>query len=438
MDNNTAAIKKHLVKEYFLHFPMEAARVMNSFPTDKILHYLEIMPVDTIVPVFCKMNPEIAAVAAKTMDQKLFKKVFTKVDTPLAARLLSRLNKEDVKKRLKWLPPVKAREIEDFLTYGPDTAGYIMETGVIVFHPDNVVQDVLDRIRKLGDDRIRSIYIIDDDGYLLGKIPIQTIAISQPGDTLRHLYIDAPRVNAMDDREDALEIMEKENLLQVPVTDINNKLLGIIKNDALMSAVKMESTENVQAMFGAGREERALSKVSYAVKKRLPWLQVNLATAFIASMVVGVFEDTIAQITILAIFLPVVAGQSGNTGSQALAVTMRGLALREIRISQWFVVARKELFVGFINGVAVALTTGTIVFFWSSSAGIAIVIAISMVLSMMVAGFSGAGIPMALKAIGQDPATSSSILLTTVTDITGFFSFLGLATVLMSVLGIAS
>ncbi|MCB0580274.1 MAG: magnesium transporter [Phaeodactylibacter sp.] len=179
-----------------------------------------------------------------------------------------------------------------------------------------------------------------------------------------------------------------------------------------------------------------MSKVSFAVRKRLLWLQVNLATAFMALVAVGFFEDTIAEITILAVFLPVVAGQSGNTGSQALAVTMRGLALREIRISQWFKVAKKEIMVGFINGLAVAFTTGVIVYFWASSFGIALVIAISMVLSMMIAGFSGAGIPMALKAAGQDSATSSSIILTTVTDICGFLSFLGLATALASALGI--
>jgi magnesium transporter len=204
----------------------------------------------------------------------------------------------------------------------------------------------------------------------------------------------------------------------------------------VISATKEEITENMQAMFGAGREEQALSKVSLAVRKRLPWLQVNLATAFLASLVVGFFEDTIAKITILAVFLPVVAGQSGNTGSQALAVTMRGLALKEIRISQWFKVARKEIMVGFFNGIAVSLTTGIIVYFWASSLGIAIVIGISMVISMIIAGFAGAVIPMLLKAIGQDPATSSSIILTTVTDICGFLSFLGLATALSSALGI--
>jgi magnesium transporter len=131
-----------------------------------------------------------------------------------------------------------------------------------------------------------------------------------------------------------------------------------------------------------------------------------------------------------------VAGQSGNTGSQALAVTMRGLALREIRISQWLKVAKKEIIVGFINGVAVALVTSIIVYFWASSAGIAVVIGLSMIISMMIAGFSGAVIPVILKALGQDPATSSSIILTTVTDICGFLSFLGLATALSSVLGI--
>lgn len=230
--------------------------------------------------------------------------------------------------------------------------------------------------------------------------------------------------------------MEERKLINLPVVDINNHLLGVIRNDVLVDATKLDITQDVQALFGAGREERALSKVSLAVRKRLPWLQINLGTAFLAASVVAIFEDTISRITVLAVFLPVVAGQSGNTGSQALAVTMRGLALREIGISQWFVVARKELLVSAINGVAVALTTSIIVFFWASSFGLSIVIGISMILSMAIAGLSGALIPMILQSLGQDPASSSSIILTTITDIVGFLSFLGLATALASVLGI--
>jgi magnesium transporter len=243
-------------------------------------------------------------------------------------------------------------------------------------------------------------------------------------------------INALAPREDVVELLEESKIIHLPVIDINNKLLGVIRNDELVAASKEDATEDLQAMFGAGREERALSKVSFAVRSRLPWLHINLVTAFLAATVVGIFEDTIARITVLAVFLPVVAGQSGNTGSQALAVVMRALALREIRISQWFKVARKEIMVGLINGIAVALTTSIIVYFWASSFGLAVVIGISMVISMVIAGFSGAVIPILLKALGQDPATSSSIVLTTVTDIFGFLSFLGLATVLADVLNI--
>jgi len=437
MNEISSSAKQKLILSYFHKFPMESALILDTFPVKKILHYLEKMPDNQLREVFSRLNPEIAAKVINEMDDKLFIRLYSKIDTHFGARILSRLGKEDIRNKLRLLPGILSSELQEFMTYSPDSAGYLMETSVITFKVENVVRDVLKKIRKHGDKHIMAVYIIDESGALIGKIPIQLIAVSKPNDKLDLLKIPAPHVNAMSSKEDVLEILEKENLIQVPVTDISNKLLGVIRNDVVISTAKQELSEDMQTMFGAGREEQALSKVSLAVKKRLPWLQVNLATAFLASMVVGLFEDTIAQITILAIFLPVVAGQSGNTGSQALAVTMRGLALREIRISQWFKVARKELFVGFINGVAVAITTGTIVFFWASSLGIAIVIAISMVLSMMIAGFSGAAIPMALKAIGQDPATSSSIILTTVTDITGFFSFLGLATALASVFGIA-
>ncbi len=181
-------------------------------------------------------------------------------------------------------------------------------------------------------------------------------------------------------------------------------------------------------------EERALSSPWFSVRKRLPWLQVNLVTAFMAASVVGLFEGTIAQVTALAVLLPVVAGQSGNTGAQALAVTIRGLTLREIRVDQWFKVARKEFIAGFLNGVAVAFTTGIGVLIWSKSWGLTGVICLSMVISMAVAGLSGAAIPVLLKALKQDPAQSSSIVLTTVTDIVGFFSFLGFATLFMDIL----
>jgi magnesium transporter len=216
--------------------------------------------------------------------------------------------------------------------------------------------------------------------------------------------------------------------------DVQGRLLGVIRHDALVTAAQEEASLDIPTMVGASKEERALSRVPFAVRKRLPWLQVNLGTAFLAASVVGIFEETIARFTALAVLLPVVAGQSGNTGAQALAVTMRGLALREVRVLQWMRVLWKEVNVGFLNGVVIALTTSAFVYVWSSSVGLSLVIGTSMVLSMAIAGLAGGGIPLLLTALGQDPAQSSSIILTTVTDVVGFFSFLGIATLLSGML----
>jgi magnesium transporter len=211
-------------------------------------------------------------------------------------------------------------------------------------------------------------------------------------------------------------------------------MLGVIRHAALVEAAQEEASVDLQTMVGASRDERALSPSFFAVRRRLPWLQVNLLTAFLASSVVGLFEDTIARFTALAVLLPIVAGQSGNTGAQALAVTMRGLALREVRARHWLRVAAKETSAAAINGLAIALTSCLGVWWWSGSPGLVLVIGLSMLLSMTLAGLSGALIPMALTAARQDPAQASSILLTTVTDVVGFLSFLGIATALAGLL----
>ena len=235
-------------------------------------------------------------------------------------------------------------------------------------------------------------------------------------------------------REEVVEMLTKTNTTLLPVLDLDGQLLGVIRQEALIQAVQEEATAGVQTMVGVSKDERALSSPLFAVRKRLPWLNINLLTAFLAAAVVGLFESTIAQFTALAVLLPVVAGQSGNTGAQALAVTMRGLALREIRLSNGRRVLLKEASVGALNGLAVAAVTALGVFVWSRSLGLTFVIGLAMVLSMVIAGIAGAAIPLVLSAVGQDPAQSGSIILTTVTDIAGFLSFLGLATVFSALL----
>jgi magnesium transporter len=217
--------------------------------------------------------------------------------------------------------------------------------------------------------------------------------------------------------------------------DLDGRILGILPFDTLVRAAQHAATDDLQQMVGAGKDERALSKPLFTIKSRLPWLLINLVTGFVAASVVGLFDATIAKFTALAVLMPVVAGQAGNTGAQALAVTSRGLALREIRIGHWFRVCRKEMLASFINGSTIAIVTALSTLLWSRNWGLAFVIGTSMVMSMMIAAVSGCSVPIVLTALKRDPATASSIILTTITDVSGFFSFLGLATLLSNLLG---
>lgn len=436
MTLDTGLVKTELIENYVQLYPGEAADQLNAESNETVLEYLKSLPLELAREILIRLRGDVASEALETMDQELFTNLFPTIDPYTGTIILSRLKQPVINQKLSLLPEKLAGEIRGLLTYPSNSAGFLMDTRIITFHPSDTVNGVLKRLRTLKDQRMVNIYLVDDMGKLLGRVPLELIAISEPKDTLDKLMEPTFSVHVMSPMEEVVDSQKKHQLINLPVVDLDNILLGIIRNNTLLEAAAQDATEDIQALFGAGREERALSKVSFAIRKRLPWLEINLATAFLAASVVGMFEETIARITVLAVFLPVVAGQSGNTGSQALAVTMRGLALREIRIGQWLKVARKEVAVGFFNGVAVSLTTAIIVYFWANSFGLAIVIAVSMVFSMMVAGFSGAVIPILLKSFGQDPAQSSSIILTTVTDIVGFMSFLGLATFLGAMLGV--
>jgi magnesium transporter len=432
----TTEIKQSLINSYLQRFPSEGSEILNTASSSDILNCIQKQPVGSSREIFIKLSRDVSSNVLMEMDDSYFIELFSGMDSYTAALILSTLSKDRIEQKLHLLPSGISLEIKEIMTYPTDSAGFLMDTQVLTFYPENTIKDVLKKLRLRKDRKITNIYVIDKEGRLAGKIPLQVIAISTQQNLLKDLTEESKSVHVMSPRQEIVEIFEDNNVINIPVVDHDNILLGIIRHDALVKATQQDATEDVLTMFGAGREERALSKVGFAVKKRLPWLQINLATAFLAAAVVGMFEDTIAQITVLAVFLPVVAGQSGNTGSQALAVILRGLALREVRPSQWLKIAKKEATVGFINGVAVALTTSVIVYFWASSMGLALIIATSMIFSMVIAGFSGAVIPIFLKSIGQDPAQSSSIVLTTVTDIVGFMSFLGLATVLGKMLGI--
>ncbi len=436
--NEKAGASQALIQAYFSLHPGEAARALGSAPVPEALDLLEAGPDAIAAQVFKRLDPDKAVALVEAMDQGMVRRLWTAMDYGVGAALLARLNADRRAACLAALPPEVSAELEELMSYPAESAGHLMDTSVTVFRATETAEEALARIRSFPERRIHDLCVVDSDGRLTAVLPLQEVAVAQPGEPLERLTRDSPVcVQAMSSREEVVELLEVHKLSSLPVISFEGRLRGVIRHDGLVEAAQHDASENLQTMVGAGREEQALSGPSLAVRKRLPWLQVNLATAFLAAAVVALFEDTIARFTALAVFLPVVAGQSGNTGAQALAVAMRGLALREFRPRNWFRVARKELLAGLVNGLVVALTTALVVYLWSGSVGMPLVLSIAMVFSMAMAGLTGTLIPVVLTALGKDPAQSASIVLTTVTDVLGFLSFLGLAAWMAATFGLA-
>ena len=435
MTPDSSPIAASLNRYFLLNFPAEAARQIESFAAADVLPSLLEQDTAVLVPVWSKLVPLVAATLTRQLPTDMAQQLLTEIPPGDAVRILFQLPATQRGALLETLSPATRHELEQLMSYPEDSAGRLMDTRIPTYRGSMTVQDALDSLRRAKMKTARSLYLVDDQGRIVERVLLQELALADPASQLHELARPVrATVQATASREEVLEAFSRYVLLDLPVVDIDGVLLGVIINNALVQAVQEESSADIQTMVGVSREERALSNPLFAVKKRMPWLQVNLLTAFLAAAVVGLFENTIAQVTALAILLPVVAGQSGNAGAQALAVTMRGLALREITIRHWFAVMFKEVRVGFLNGLAIATTCGIGVYLWSGSPGLVAVICLSMVLAMVAAGFAGAVVPILLVRLGQDPAQSSSIILTTVTDVAGFFSFLGIATLLMQFL----
>lgn len=416
-------------------FPHEVAPILERSTPKEIARTIGSETGARAAAVLRRLSPDLSIQTLLNAEPEVARGILESLEPNRSAALLARTEDDKRERLLKSLDEGLVKELRGLMAYSPDVAGGMMNPRPTAFRPDALVKEAIDRLRTVGRSRIQDVFVIDDDGRLVGSVPMTSLVLAPESERLDAIAtIPARSVPATASREDVVTQLEQYQGGSLPVVDFEGRLLGVLRQEELLRAARRDAAADALTMVGASKNERALSPFHFAVRKRLPWLLINLVTAFLAASVVGAFESTIAKFTALAVLLPVVAGQSGNTGAQALAVTMRGLALREVRTQQWFRVAIKEVAAGASNGLAVAVTTSLAVYLWSSSAGLAWVIGSSMVISMAAAGLSGALIPMVLTAIGQDPAQSSSIILTTVTDIVGFLSFLGIATAFASML----
>ena len=387
------------------------------------------------VRVVEKLAPRLALTVLQKLQSPLGARVLEQMEVTPALNLLAQTSDEQQEALLGQMQKVTADEFRTLLEYPGNTVGRLMNPAIVAFNLHTTAGQAINQLRQQNLDSLTHLFLLDDAMRLHARVDLHRLLLALPETPLSALSAPVPlSVMDMDPMEDVLENLENLQGDVIPVIDMDGHLVGVIEAHELLDAVREDLVTDMQMMVGASKDERALSSIWFAVRKRLPWLQINLVTAFMAAAVVGIFEDTIAQFTALAVLLPIAAGQSGNTGAQALAVTMRGLTLREITMRHWFRVMIKELGAGFINGIGIALTCALGVYAWSRSAGLALVMALAMVLSMTIAGIAGALVPIMLKRMGLDPAQSSSIVLTTITDITGFMAFLGIATLLVNML----
>jgi magnesium transporter len=327
-------------------------------------------------------------------------------------------------------------EVGDLLEYDEQTAGRIMNPKVFALSEDMTAGEAIITLQGSRDvEMVFYLYIVDSRRHLVGVVSLRRLLLVPPPTPLKRIMTtDLTSVRTDTDQEEVARLVASYNLLAIPVVDEENKLVGVITVDDVIDVIKDEATEDVYRLAGVAGDDRVFSTASESLRKRVPWLQVNLATAFLAASVVALFQNTIEAASALAVFMPVVAGMGGNAATQTLTVIVRGIALGELTWANTRKALLKEAVVGLGNGFACGAAAALVVWVWKGDPWLGGIIMAAMVLNMFVAATAGTLIPLTLRALKIDPALASSVFITTLTDVFGFASFLGLGTLFLKYL----
>ncbi|MFP4533481.1 MAG: magnesium transporter [Desulfobacterales bacterium] len=421
-----------LVEKFFEHDTAAAARSLERMTEEEAVEVLGALPAPLAVRAVRHLQVGYAAELLKDAEPDMFREIASSLDPQFAANIFMHLPDDTREILLEHIPGKLKKQVQELLTYPEDSVGRLMTTDFLSFHKEVTAREAIEKIRSLARKRIPAsyAYVVDEDERLVGVMNMRDLMLASPEEPLESIMrTNVFTIHAFVDREEAGNELSKRRYFAAPIVDSENHMLGIIKAEQLIHGIQDEATEDFQRMFGAGGDERAFSPILFSLKKRLPWLHVNLATAFLAAAVVAMFEGLIAKLTILAVFLPVVAGQGGNAGAQSLAVVMRGLVMREIPGNKVLKLILKEGVLCAASGVVIGLVTALVAWIWNGNPFLGLVIGLGMFFNLVLAGLSGASIPVLMKKLGLDPAQCSNIILTTVTDVMGFLIFLGLAAV---------
>jgi magnesium transporter len=384
-----------------------------------------------------ELGPENGAELLATRPAEEIAKLAQEIPSDDAAALIDYLPEDLSAAVLDLMRPKDTGVVENLLEYAEQTAGRIMNPHVFALNEDMTVGEAITELQSNRDvEMVFYLYVVDERKHLVGVVSLRRLLLVSPETPLKRIMtadIISARVDT--DQEEVARQVASYNLLAIPVVDEENKLVGVITVDDVIDVIKDEATEDIYRLAGVAGDERVFTPAGESLRKRLPWLGVNLVTAFLAAGVVGLFETTIEKVTALAVFMPIVAGMGGNAATQTLTVIVRGIALGELSWSNSRKALLKEAAVGIGNGVVLGLVAAVVAWVTRGNPVLGLLLCAAMIINMFVAATAGTLVPLGLRAANVDPALASSVFITTMTDVFGFASFLGLATVFLRYLG---
>lgn len=414
--------------------PAEIALLLESLPTDQRRTVWELVDPEHNGDVLLYVNDSLRATLIRSMDSHELVAAAENLDTDDLADLLPEMPDEVIQRVLTALDEDHRARLEAVLPYGEDTAGGLMNVDTITVRTDITLDVVLRFLRRLGDipETTDSLMVTNREGKYLGMLPLTALLTQEPGLTVSQVMNrEVEGILADTPAQEVANIFERRDFITAPVIDSEGKLLGRITIDDVVDVIRDKADHSFMGMAGLSEEEDIFAPVIASSRRRAVWLGINLLTAFLASWVIGLFDATIEQLVALAVLMPVVASMGGIAGSQTLTLVIRAMALGQVSSSNARKLMIKELMVGFLNGLIWAVVIAAVASFWFDSSALGLVIGAAILINLLMAALSGAVIPIGLKKLGADPALAGSVVLTTVTDVVGFFAFLGLATLFL-------
>jgi magnesium transporter len=431
LEGNDAELES-VLKEYHAS---EIAMLFEKLPQEAKERIINILPTEIASEVISEMgedqNPGELLI---NLHPDKRSEIVEELDYDDATDIISQLDEDEQQEILEDIDEDDAHSIRALLKYDEDTAGGLMNSEIIKVNINLDKKDALDEIIRQSEEmeEFYTIYVVDDNDILQGIISIKSIIKAKPEAHVKDLVnTDFVFVKADLDQEDVAGLISQYNLTTIPVVDDNMKLLGRITVDDIIDVMEQESTEDILKFSGVSEDEELSGNWKDAIKSRLPWLVINLGTAYLAASVIRHFDSTVAQLPTIAAYMTIIAGMGGNAATQSLAVTVRRISLSDLSDKQAYNTVVKEFLVGMLNGAANGLIVFFIAWFYDSNPMLGLVLFLAMTGNLIVAGLTGASIPLILKRVGIDPAVASSIIITTFTDCAGFLLPLWFATKLL-------